>query len=153
LTLRGLAYLALDSPRLALRDFDQALRMDGSNGEAHGGRGLALARLGDHRGAVAAAEESLRLESGSARRAANAARIYAQAALAAAEEVTRKGDMAVALVDRYQDRAVALVKRALERTPSERRAAFWQSQIATDPVLRPLQRRLRALQPLRVALP
>jgi tetratricopeptide (TPR) repeat protein/tRNA A-37 threonylcarbamoyl transferase component Bud32 len=153
LTLRGLAYLAADSPRLALRDLDEALRLDGSNGEAHGGRGLALARLGDHGAAVAAAEESLRHDPASARRAANAARIYAQAALAAAGEVTQKGDLAVALVDRYQDRAVALVKLALERTPSERRAAFWQSQIATDPALRPLQRRLRLLQPLRIALP
>ena len=51
------------------------------------------------------------------------------------------------LVDRYQDRAVALVKLALERTPAERRAAFWQSQVGADPALRPLQRRLRSLQP------
>jgi hypothetical protein len=61
--------------------------------------------------------------------------------------------MAVVLVDRYQDRAVALVKLALERTPADRRAAFWDSQISTDPALRPLQRRLRALQPLRAGLP
>ena len=53
----------------------------------------------------------------------------------------------MALVERYQDRAVALVKLALERTPADRREAFWQDQLAADPALRPLQRRLRLLQP------
>ena len=152
LSLRGLAYLAADAPRLALGDFDDALRLDGSSAEAHGGRGLALARLGDHRAAVAAAEESLRLDPASPRRASNAARIYAQAALAAAEEVPQKGQLSLTLVDRYQDRAVALVKLALEQLPADRRAAFWQSQISADPALRPLQRRLRGLQPVRVGI-
>jgi hypothetical protein len=101
---------------------------------------------------VAAAEESLRHDPPSARRASHAARIYAEAAITAATEVTRKGPEAVAIVERYHDRAVALVKLALERTPAERRAEFWQSQISADPALRPLQRRLRALQPLRASL-
>jgi hypothetical protein len=58
----------------------------------------------------------------------------------------------VVLVDRYHDRAVTLVKLALERTPPDRRAAFWQSQISVDPALRALQRRLRALQPPRSSM-
>jgi tetratricopeptide (TPR) repeat protein len=153
LRLRGLAYLAYDAPRPALDDFDAVLRVEPSNAEAHGGRGLALVRLGDHRGAVAAAEESLRYDPTSARRASNAAHICAQAALVAAGEVGAKGEAGVALFHRYQDRAVALVKRALERTPSERRAAFWQNQIRGDAAMRPLQRRLRALQPLNAGVP
>ena len=96
LSLRGLAYLASDSPRLALGDFDEALRLDASSAEAHGGRGLALVRLGDHRAAVAAAEESLRHDPASPRRALNAARIYAQAAIAAAMRSRAKGQRAVA---------------------------------------------------------
>jgi len=152
LNLRGLAYLAADAPRLALGDFDDALRLDGSSAEAHGGRGLALARLGDHRAAVAAAEESLRHDPAAPRRASNAARIYAQAAIAAAAEVTATGQTAVLLVDRYQDRAVSLVKVALERTPAEHRAKFWQSQISADPALQPLQRRLRGIQPARALI-
>ena len=152
LSLRGMAYLASDAPRLALGDFDDALRLDDESAEAHGGRGLALARLGDHRAAVAAAEESLRHDPASPRRASNAARIYAQAALAAAEEVSQKGQLSVTLVDRYQDRAIALVKLALEQLPVDRRAAFGQSQISTDPALRPLQRRLRLIQPSRTAI-
>jgi tetratricopeptide (TPR) repeat protein/tRNA A-37 threonylcarbamoyl transferase component Bud32 len=156
LTLRGLAYLDADSPRLALGDFDAALQRDESNGEAHGGRGLALARLGEHRAAVAAAETSLRHDpasaSASARRVYNAARIYALAASAAAVQKGEKVERTMALVEHYQERAVALVKRALERTPPERRAAFWQGQVGSDPVMGPLQRRLRGLRPARASL-
>ena len=103
--------------------------------------------LGDYRAAIAEAEQSLRSDPLSARRAYNAARIYAQAAIAAAAKVSDKGSLAVTLVDRYQVRAVALVKLALEQTPVERRALFWQAQVASDPALRRLHRRLRSLQP------
>jgi serine/threonine protein kinase len=147
LSARGWAWVFSDAPRQALHDFDEALRHDDSNGEAHSGRGFALALLGDHRAAVAAAEESLRHDAPTARRAYNTARIYARAAVAAANEVGDKGRLAVTQVERYQDRAVALVKLALERMPSERRAAFWHDEVEADPALRSLQRRLRTLQP------
>jgi tetratricopeptide (TPR) repeat protein/tRNA A-37 threonylcarbamoyl transferase component Bud32 len=147
LSARGLAYLFSDAPRPALRDFDAALRLDSSDGEAHGGRGLALVRLGDHRAGIAEAEVSLGHGPPSARRAYNAARIYATAAVAAAAEVHERGRPAVTMVERCQDRAVTLLKLALERTPVDRRTAFWQDFIAADPAFRPLQRRLRSLQP------
>jgi tetratricopeptide (TPR) repeat protein len=152
LTLRGLAYLDADSPRLALGDFDTALQRTESNGEAHSGRGLALARLGEHRAAVAAAEKSLRHDPASARRAYHATRIYALAASSAAVQKGEKLPLTLARVEHYQDRAVALVKLALERTPPERRAAFWQSEVVSDPVMRSLQRRLRGLEPARAGL-
>jgi tetratricopeptide (TPR) repeat protein len=153
LNARGLAYLVSNAPELALHDFDEVLRRDPADAEAHGGRGQVLVRLGDHRAAVLAAEESLRHGPQDARRAYNAARVYAEAARLAAAETTgpAPGPLKVALVDRYQQRAVALVQRALERTPPERRAAFWQNPIRTDPVLRPLQRRLRLALPSQAA--
>jgi tetratricopeptide (TPR) repeat protein/tRNA A-37 threonylcarbamoyl transferase component Bud32 len=144
---RGMAYIFSDAPRLALHDFDEALRIDSSNGEAHSGRGQALVLLGDSQGAIAEAEESLRSDPPTARRAYNAARVYAQAAVAASGDITEKGRLAIVQVDRFQQRAVALVKLALERTPAERRAAFWKDDVAADPALRTLQRRLRGLQP------
>jgi tetratricopeptide (TPR) repeat protein/tRNA A-37 threonylcarbamoyl transferase component Bud32 len=147
LSARGWAWVFSDAPRQALHDFDKALRHDASNSEAHSGRGLALVQLGDHAAAIAAAEESLRHDPPTARRAYNAARIYAQAAVAAAAEAREKGRLAVLMVERYQDRAVVLLKLALERTPAERRASFWRDQISADPALRPLLRRLRAMQP------
>ena len=106
-------------------------------------------RLGNHRDAVAAAEESLRHDPATPRARYSAARTYALAAMVAATEVGQRGELAVALVDRYQERAVSLIKHALERTPTERRAEFWQSQVSADPALRSLQRRLRGIQPMR----
>jgi tetratricopeptide (TPR) repeat protein len=149
LSSRGLALLVSDSPRSALRDFDEALRLDPSSGEAHSGRGLALVLLGDYRSATAEAEVSLRhdQEPPSPRRTYNAARIYTQAATAAASDTSEKAQRAMVLVDRYQDRAVALLKLALERTPAVQRTSFWRDQVAADPALRSLQRRLRPLQP------
>ena len=149
---RGLAYLVSDAPRLALHDFDEALRLDPSSGEAHGGRGLALVRLGDHRAAIVEAEESLRPGPPTAHRTYNAARIYAQAATVVALEAWEKGGLAVMLVERYQDRAVMLIQGMLERLPSDRRATVWRDQIQADPALRPLQRRLRYLQPARIRI-
>jgi tetratricopeptide (TPR) repeat protein len=143
LTARGRAYLFAEAHRLALRDFDEALRQDAASGEAHSGRGLALVHLGDYRAAIVEADESLRHEPQTASRAYNAARIYAKAAIVAAAEVGEKGRQ----VERYRDSAVALVKLAHERTPPERRAEFWEGQVAADPAFRPLQRRLRSLQP------
>ena len=147
LCLRGREYLSSDAPQLALKDFDEVLRHDASNGEAHSGRGMALVLLGDHRAAIVEAEESLRHDPPTARGAYNAARIYAKAALAAATGVGEKGRLAVMTVERYQGRAVALVKLALERTPAERRLTFWQDQVAADPALRSVKGRLRKLQP------
>jgi len=140
---RGLTYLVTDAPRLALSDFEEVLRLDPSSSDAQIGRGSARVRLGDHRAAVADAEDALRLGTPSARLFYNAARIYAQAALAVTSEVRGKGRDAVILVNKYQDRAVALVSEALQMLPSGQRAEFWRNQIQTDPALRSLSARLR----------
>jgi tetratricopeptide (TPR) repeat protein/tRNA A-37 threonylcarbamoyl transferase component Bud32 len=140
---RGLTYVVSDAPRLALTDFAAALRLDPSSGEAHAGRGTALVRLGDYRAAVAAAEESLRHPPAKALRAYNAARIYAEAAGAAAADLRRQGREVVLVVSKYQDRAVELAIEALRQTPAASRAEFWRSQIQADPALRSLSRRLK----------
>ena len=140
---RGLTYVVSDAPKLALGDFAAALRLDPSSGEAHAGRGTALVRLGDYRAAVVAAEESLRHPPATPRRAYNAARIYAQAAQAAASDVKRQGRDVVVLVNKYQDRAVDLANQALRQTPAADRAEFWRSQIQADPAMRSLSPRLK----------
>jgi tetratricopeptide (TPR) repeat protein/tRNA A-37 threonylcarbamoyl transferase component Bud32 len=143
LNLRGLTYLVSDAPKLALADFEAALRLDPTSGEAHAGRGAALVKLGDHRAAVVEAEESLRHGPASSRRAYTAARIYAQAALAVTAEVRAKGRDAVVLVNKYQDRAVELAREALQRLPGEQRAEFLRNQIQADPALRSLSPRIK----------
>ena len=90
-------------PQLALRDFEEAIRLEPSNSDAFSGRGSARVRLGLYREAVADAATSLRLSKPTHLALYKAARIYAQAAIAAATEVRKRGQEAVSLVTRYQD--------------------------------------------------
>ena len=76
---------------------------------------------------MADAEEALRLGTPTARRVYNAARIYAQAALAVTSEVRRKGRDAVLLANKYQDRAVALASQAIRLIPLGRRGVLAQT--------------------------
>ena len=115
-TRRGWAHLVTNAVQLALADFERAIRLDGSNGDAYSGRGSARVLLGQHRAAVADAEESLRHGEPNARMYYLAGRIYVRAASAAAREVRRAGRSAVDLTASYQDRAVALIREAVRRT-------------------------------------
>ena len=132
-TRRGWAHLITNAVQLALEDFERAIRLDGSNGDAYSGRGSARVLLGRHRAAVADAEESLRHGEPNSRMYYLAGRIYARAASAAAGEVRRAGRSAVDLTASYQDRAVALIREAVRRHPAGRRAAFVRDQILSDP--------------------
>jgi tetratricopeptide (TPR) repeat protein len=138
---RGWAYLFSASPKLALRDFDEALRLDPSLGDAHGGRGNALVLLGQHRDAVVAALASLRHGEPTARTYYNAARTLALAASVAMTEGDRRGFTAVEVAGGYLDRAQALLGQAIEKLPAAERAEFWRDVIQTDPALRVLRRR------------
>ena len=141
---RGWAHLITNAVQLALEDFERAIRLDGSNGDAYSGRGSARVLLGQHRTAVADAEESLRRGEPNARMYYLAGRIYARAASVAAGEVRKAGREAVALTASYQDRAVALICEAVRRTPAGQRTAFVRDQVFTDPALRPILLRLRS---------
>ena len=140
---RGWAHLVANAVQLALADFDRAIRLDASDSDALSGRGSARVLLGQHRAAVADAEESLRHGAPDARRYYIAGRIYVRAASAAANEVRQAGRAAMALTASYQDRAVALIREAVRRTPPEQRAAFVRDQVFADPALRPILRRLK----------
>ena len=126
-----------------MEDFERAIRLDGSNGETYSGRGSARVLMGQHRAAVADAEESLRRGEPNARMYYLAGRIYARAASTAAGEVRQAGRSAVALTASYQDRAVALIREAVRRHPAGQRAAFVRDQVFTDPALRPILHRLK----------
>ena len=143
LDLRGWAYLVYDSPKLALADFEAAIKLDPASGDAYNGRGTAHVRLGDYLGAVADAREALRLAKADPRVTYNAARIYALAASIAAADVGEKGRQARLLSSRYQDTAVQLIREALEREAPEKRAAFWRDTIQPDPALKAIRRRLK----------
>ena len=142
---RGWSYLADDANRPAAHDFDEAIRLAPRSADAFSGRGLARARLGQHRDAVSDAALALRLDETNWRIAYNAARIYAQSAVAADAESRKSGPAAVRLVTRYMDRAVDLVRLALERAPALQRSVLLRETIPADPALQPIRRRLRSL--------
>jgi tetratricopeptide (TPR) repeat protein/tRNA A-37 threonylcarbamoyl transferase component Bud32 len=143
LTRRGRLYLITQAPILALHDFDRALELDPANSDAILGRGEARIRLGDYGLAVADAETALGRGAPDERLTYNAARIYAQAAQAAAAEVRKKGRDAVVLFNKYQDRALDLVAETMRRVAPERRAEFWRNQIQGDPAFQVIVPRLR----------
>jgi tetratricopeptide (TPR) repeat protein len=141
---RGALYLVTDAPRSALRDFDKAIELDASSGDAILGRGLALAALGQHREAVVDATHGLALAEPTAKRLYNAARIHALAAASAASEARKTGQDAVSLVSRYQDQAMRLLGEWQRKLPAAERAGSLRN-LTQDPAMASLGRRLRSL--------
>ena len=142
---RGALYLVSDAPRSALSDFERAIRIDSTNADAHLGRGLALAALGQHREAVADVAKALGMAEPTATRLYNAVRIHAQAAIVAASEARKTGRDAVSLVNHYLDQAMELARRWLKRIPPAERAKALRD-LLQDPAMVPLRRRLRSLE-------
>jgi eukaryotic-like serine/threonine-protein kinase len=142
-TRRGWAYLACGAAKLALLDFDRAIQLDRSHADAYAGRGVARATLGMPREAADDAEQSLRIGGTGPRRLFGAARTYAMAAPALANEGGKNGRSSTALAQRYEDRAVALLNDSVSRQPSSARDAFVREMIASDPVLARFRRRIR----------
>ena len=140
---RGRLYLLSNAPQQALRDFEEAIGLEPTNGDGYHGRGSALASLGRLPEAVADAEAALKHGEPNWRRFYWSARIHAQAAVAAVAEPRGKGRAALIRSGRHQDRAVALLLEALRRSPPDRVDSIWRD-LQTDPVLRAIQRRVAA---------
>jgi tetratricopeptide (TPR) repeat protein len=136
---RGWLYLVCDAPKLALPDFEEAVRLLQGQEAPHGevfadalnGRGYARVLLGELRQALADAEAARRLQARKPRSLYNTARIFAQAAGRAGTEPAGT---------RYQNEAVTLIRQALEQLPRQEADAFWHDFIRTDPAMQPLQR-------------
>jgi eukaryotic-like serine/threonine-protein kinase len=139
---RGWVYLTVESPRLALVDFEASVKLNPADGDAYNGRGTARAMLGDHAAAVADAREAVHRGGASARVKYNAARIYAVAASVAAAEVGAKARQARQLSLKYQDIALQLIREEFAREAPEKRAAFWRETVLGDPALKAIRRRL-----------
>ena len=146
LTRRGELYLIENSPLLALRDFEKAVKLDPNHADSHTGLGTARVRLGQYHEAVADAEAAIGLVPTDYRLLYKAARVYALAAVAATSEVRRNGGVAIALVHRYQDRAVALILNARAKMPAAERATF-DAVLWTDPAISTIRRRLPVRPP------
>jgi eukaryotic-like serine/threonine-protein kinase len=143
---RGGLYLIDGAAKLALHDFDEAVRLDSSDGNALSGRGAARARLGQHREAVADAEKAITLGKPSARRLYAAAQIYARAAAVAGSDARKNGQDAASIALNYQDRGAFWLREAIKKLSSTEQAAFWRDVVQSDPdpAMSALRRRLRA---------
>ncbi len=137
---RGWAYLVTGAHQLAGRDFEDAIRLDPSSGEAYAGRGSSRAALGQFRDAVRDAEESLRHGDIELHLLYTAARTMAQAAGSAAKEPRPRGKPDLNAIHAYQDRALQFLRRVVEQTPREARIAFWRDVVEPDPAFNSIRR-------------
>ena len=144
---RGWTYEAIAAHPPAIQDFDEAIRLAPTNGEAYLGRGLVRARLGKYRDAESDAEKARRYGDGNAKFAIRVARIYGQAAIAVGAEVRSTRRNADKLVRHYQELAMTMVLQALDRTPARERATFFRQTInVTDPPLQSIRKWLETLE-------
>jgi len=135
---RGWAYVILESPRLAQRDFEEVIKREPTSADGHNGRATARVLLGQYRLAVKDAEEAVRLDPSSYRVQYKAARVFALAMSrveADLREANRKN-----LVRDYQERSVELLRKAVEGLPMDQRATFWQDQVEHDTALAAIHR-------------
>jgi tetratricopeptide (TPR) repeat protein len=134
---RGWAYFFADAWQPALRDFEQAVRLDPAYGDAYTGRGLARVMLGRYREAVADAQEALRRGPTRPEMMHNLACVFAQAvARSQADGAAR--DRA-ALAARYREQALKAVRQTLALLPPDGRRTFLRDSIAPDPALDPIR--------------
>jgi tetratricopeptide (TPR) repeat protein len=133
---RGWAHLRLESPQMALADFDAALRMDRTDPDALCGRGQVRVRLGQVAAGVADAEEALRRGPRKVPLLYNAACLYVRAAARVAAGAQGRANQDTA--DGYQERAAALLRAALHQVPEEQRRAFWRDNVQHKRELMPI---------------
>jgi tetratricopeptide (TPR) repeat protein len=152
MTARGWAYLALDSPRPALLDFEAALLLKPADTDALCGRAVARVQTGLVENATADAEAALQQQPPSGRLLFQAACVFARAGQTLAERQAghtpdRLGpvERAQALaaereIARHQSRALELLREAvLAQKPAER-GTFWRDTVLKTPALAPLRR-------------
>jgi eukaryotic-like serine/threonine-protein kinase len=138
--LRGWIHLFREAPRSALRDFEEAIKLDGKNGDAFAGRGYAHVRLAHLKQAVADAGEALVRAQQTKRHLYNVARIYAQAAgqikVDPRQPYRRNQESRFS----YEERAVDLIRKALDGLSADQRVAFWHDYIEADAAFNPIRR-------------
>jgi tetratricopeptide (TPR) repeat protein len=151
---RGWVYLRLDAARLALADFEEALKRQGGikdarqRAELQGtvlcGRAHARVQLGQVADAVVDAEDALKQGRPSARLLLNAACVYGRAAGRLRPEVSarpadRERYATPQRLAQFTSRAVELVEIALQQVADGReRADFWRRYVADEPSLVPV---------------
>jgi serine/threonine protein kinase/tetratricopeptide (TPR) repeat protein len=136
---RGWAYYFADAYKPALSDFDEAVRRDPHDPDAHIGRGLARAMLGGYRDAVRDAGAALRRKPRTPEMMHNVACVYALA--------VSKMESDPAAMDRprlaaeWGAQAVDALRATLAMLPAGARAQFWKEKVSPDRALDSLRNR------------
>jgi tetratricopeptide (TPR) repeat protein len=136
---RGQVYLASNALELALRDFEETLRLDPGRADAYLGRAYARVKLGDAPPATADADRAVKGEPGEARLWYGAACVYAQAAGQGKAAPGQEKSLARVRAH-YQARALGLLRTALERVPGDQRQAYWREVVLKEAALYPIRR-------------
>ena len=143
---RGRLYILAAAPQLGLHDFQAAIRLDPSQGDAYTGRGFARLRLGEHREGIADAEKGVSLGETTPARA-----VYRGTGVCRGERGGRRRGPQAGTGQRGPGRALSrtapfLLRRAPRLMPEDQRATFWRDVIPADPALGALRRRLSATE-------
>jgi len=140
LAYRGWAYLIQEAPKLALRDFEEAVSCQGDNlADCYAGRGFAQVQLGQWKLAVSDAEAALQEGTVGQRTLYHAARIYAQAAAKVQADPEQRNRQGQERRQTYERRALSLLHDSCEKMPPAEQATFWNEHVQTDPALRPIR--------------
>jgi serine/threonine protein kinase/Tfp pilus assembly protein PilF len=135
----GWVYVVSGVPKLALADFEEAIRLNDRNGDAYNGRGYLRVQRGEYEGAVQDAQKAVDRAPHDPRTLWNAAHVFAL--VFGKLDAEGAGSLAGWNTHfQYQDEAVRLLRQALAATPAEERAAFWRERVQPDPDLRPIRR-------------
>jgi tetratricopeptide (TPR) repeat protein len=132
---RGWCYVMLEVLPLALRDFEQTVRLDPDNCDGYNGRGYVLVKCARIREGVRDAEKALQLGSDQPRTLYNAARIFALASAGAAQD----GSPDRIKQRQWQERALELLREAMGALPKTQRSDFWRRNVEHDAALNPVR--------------
>ena len=105
---RGRAYLALAAFKLALRDFEEALKRDPASAEGYAGRGFARVKLGEWRKGAADARKAVQCKP-------LTAYVFYSAACTLAQASTPQSGMGVQAREECLREGVELLRRAWKR--------------------------------------
>lgn len=146
LTRRGWAYL-LQANRLALEDFNEAVRLNPENPDSYNGRGYARVMMGEHAAAVADAEEAIKRAKAAADQGKNdwqnfynAATIFAQAVERAGKDAKLSDEERERIVSGYTTRSLVTLGTAVNAA-GQKNKGILQKTIQTDNALDPIRQR------------
>lgn len=138
-TNRGWMHLFCDAPKLAQRDFEEALQLNPKNAEAYNGRGYARVLQGKYQEGIKDAKTALELGPESTPLLYHAARTFAQAVGKLDVDPTRRSRRDAETGYAYQIRAFELIRGALRLLPEIEQSKFWANIIKADGALDPIR--------------